>query len=421
VNKNKLQRVERHVFTNRKDLEEICHASKNLYNYTLYCTRQSFIKTGKLPREYDLTSLWNSKNRQQVDFLSMPSAQTAQQTVKLVYKNWKSWFEALKAYKAEPWKFKSKPKMPKYKNKKGKNIVVFTSQNAKLKNGYVHFPKKANIKPIKTNVSNIKQVRIVPNATCFVVEIVYEKEMKKADLTKDTYLSIDLGINNLVTTFNNIGEKPFIINGKPVKSINQYYNKKKAKLMSYVGDKGVSNRINKLTHKRNMLISDYFHKTSRYIIDYCVHHKISTIIIGNNVDWKQNINIGKKNNQKFVSIPHAKLIQQLIYKGEEVGIKVISTEESYTSKTDNIALEALKSVKIVKGERVDDGVAKPSLGKRVKRGLFRSSTNRLINADVNGAIGIMRKVLCEKLITSLLANRGLATSPCRIDLQNKAY
>jgi putative transposase len=111
---DKIQRVERHIFTNRKDLEEICHASKNLYNYTLYCTRQSFIKTGKLPREFDLTTLWNSKNRQQGDFTSMPSAQTAQQTVKLVYRNWKSWFKSLKAYKAEPWKFKSKPKMPNF-------------------------------------------------------------------------------------------------------------------------------------------------------------------------------------------------------------------------------------------------------------------------------------------------------------------
>ena len=173
--------------------------------------------------------------------------------------------------------------------------------------------------------------------------------------------------------------------------------------MSYIKDKGSSNRIDKLTHKRNMKINDYLHKTSRFIIDYCIEHHISKIIIGDNKHWKQEINIGKRNNQNFVSIPHQKLIEQIQYKGEEVGIKVITTEESYTSKVDHFALE-----KLCKHDNY--------LGKRVKRGLFRSSLNRLINADVNGAIGIMRKVVCESSISELLANRGVAVTPYRVNI-----
>ena len=403
----KLQRVERHIVINNKELEEITHLSKNLYNYANYAVRQSFFKTGKIPKEYELTTKF--AKREQVDYRAMPSAQSAQQVIKLLFKNWKSFFSAIKEYKKYPEKFKKAPKPPQYKNKDGKNIIIFTSQEAKIKNGFIHLPKRANIAPIKTKVSTLKQVRIVPQATCFAVEIVYEIEQKQADLINDTWLSIDLGLNNLVTTFNNIGEKPFIINGKILKSINQYYNKQKAKLMSFIGDKGSSNRINRLTHKRNMMINDQIHKASKFVVDYAVKHKIEKIIIGDNVDWKQNINIGKKNNQKFVSIPHSKLINQIVYKAENVGIKVITTEESWTSKTDNFALEPLK-------KHLDDAVVKPSWGKRVKRGLFRSSTNRIFNADVNGAIGIARKVIRESNLSGLLANRGVATTPIRYNV-----
>jgi len=400
----KLQRVERHIFVKNKKFDELTYLSKNLYNYANFVVRQSFIKTGKLPREYDLTGKFAKRN--QVDYKSMPSAQSAQQTIKLLFKNWKSFFKANKEYNKNPSKFKARPKMPSYKDsKKGKNIVIFTAQNVKLKDGYIHFPKKANIKPLKTKItSHVKQVRITPQATCFICEVVYEIEKKQVDLVNDTWLSIDLGLNNFVTTFNNIGQKPFIINGKPIKSINQYYNKKKAKLMSFIGDTGYSNQINKLTHKRNNKVNDYFHKSSKFIIDYCIKHKIEKIIIGDNKDWKQSINIGKRNNQNFVSLPHAKLIQQLQYKAEEVGVEVILTEESYTSKTDHFALEPLKKHGCEK-------IARPTLGKRVKRGLFRSSTGRMLNADVNGAIGIALKVVPQSSVTELLGNRGVATTP----------
>jgi len=396
-----LQRVERHIITHSATFEELTHLSKNLYNYANYLIRQHFFETGKMLNEYELTT--KLAKEKQIDYILMPSAQSAQQTIKLLFKNWKSFFKANQAYKQNPTNFLGRPKMPRYKEKDGHNILVFTNQNCKIKEGYVHFPKKANIEPIKTKVSSLKQVRIIPNATCFVVEIVYDKEVQKLVSDNENYLSIDLGLNNLVTSFNNIGLQPFIINGKIVKSINQFYNKTKAKMMSFIGDKGTSNRINALTHKRNQKINDQLHKTSRYIIDYCITHNISKIVIGNNKDWKQNINIGKRNNQNFVTIPHAKLINQITYKGEEVGIKVIKTEESYTSKIDHFANEEMKR-------------QAKYLGKRVKRGLFKSSTNRYINSDVNGAIGILRKVVSENFILKLLADRGVATTPFRVSL-----
>ena len=396
-----LQRVERHIITHSTIFEELTHLSKNLYNYANYLMRQHFFETSEMLNEYELTTLLAKEK--QIDYISMPSAQSAQQTIKLLFKNWKSFFKANKVYKNSPKNFLGKPKLPKYKDKEGHNIIIFTNQNCKIKEGYIYFPKKAKIIPIKTKLSSLKQVRIIPHSTCFIVEVVYDKEVQKLVQDNENYLSIDLGLNNLVTTFNNIGLQPFIINGKIIKSINQFYNKTKAKMMSFIGDKGTSNKINALTHKRNQKINDQLHKTSRYIINYCILHNISKIVIGNNQDWKQNINIGKKNNQNFVTIPHAKLIQQITYKGEEVGIKVITTEESYTSKIDHFANEEMKH-------------QNKYLGKRVKRGLFKSSTNRDINADVNGAIGILRKVVSQSFILKLLANRGVATTPFRVSL-----
>jgi putative transposase len=378
-------------------LEELTHLSKNLYNYANYQIRQHFFDTGKMLGEFDLTLKLAREN--QVDYRAMPTAQSAQQTIKLLFKNWKSFFKSIEGYKLNPKKYLGRPKLPKYLKKDGHNILIFTNQNCKLKDGYIHFPKKSKIEPLKTKItSKIKQVRVIPQATCFVVEVVYEKDIQKVNLVNDTYLSIDLGLNNLVTTFNNIGENPFIINGKIIKSINQYYNKKKAKLMSYIGDRGVSNRINRLSHKRECKINDYLHKSSREIVNYCIKYKISTIIIGDNKNWKQNINIGKRNNQSFVSVPFSKLIQMISYKAEEVGIIVKTTEESYTSKIDHLANEEMK-----KQERY--------LGRREKRGLFRSSLDIILNADVNGAIGIMRKVVPKKVNLTLGGDRGAVLVP----------
>lgn len=194
----------------------------------------------------------------------------------------------------------------------------------------------------------------------------------------------------------------FIINGRVMKSVNQWYNKKKAKLMSFVGNKGTSNRIRKITLFRNCWIEDKLHKISRYIVDFCKSNNIGTIIIGLNKEWKNEINIGKRNNQHFVSIPHSKLIDKIVYKANLLGIEVITHEESYTSKIDHLAFEPLKK-------------QESYLGKRKKRGLFQSSVGKLINADINGAIGIARKVVGDSFIGKII-DSGFVFNPVRINI-----
>ena len=186
-----------------------------------------------------------------------------------------------------------------------------------------------------------------------------------------------------------------------IKSINQYYNKKKSKLMYFIGDKGTSRRLEKLTFKRNNKITDYIHKTSRFVIDYCLEKNIGNIVIGYNEGWKQNVKISRSNNQNFVSIPFLKLIQQIKYKAELVGIVVQTVEENHTSKCDSFSLESIKH-------------HDKYLGKRKKRGFFQSSINNLVNAVVNGAINILRKVIGNSSIDSRY--RLLATQPVTVNL-----
>lgn len=391
--------VERHIKIKANELDIICFKSKNLYNKANYVIRQNFINDKLWVRYNEIDKI--CKVEKWPEYRELP-AQTSQQILKLLDKNWTSFFAAIKVWSENKTGFSGRPRLPKYKKKDGKNIVIFTGQQAKLKSGYIHFPKLANLKPLKTKVNNVKQVRIIPQATCYVIEVVYESNPKQADVDSENILSIDLGLSNLATCVSNIGEKPFIVNGRPLKSINQYFNKKRAELMSFVGARGFSNRISRLTHKRNMKVTDYLHKTSAFVRAYCIEHRIGTVIIGKNKDWKRSIEIGKRNNQNFVSIPFEKLIQQLEYKLGDIGIKVILTEESYTSKIDHLSFEPME-----KQENY--------LGKRIKRGMFRSATKILINADVNGSIGIGRKVAGDDFVRNLVS-RGVGFTPVKINI-----
>ena len=223
-------------------------------------------------------------------------------------------------------------------------------------------------------------------------------------------MSIDLGLDNLASCSSNVS-KSFIINGKPVKSINQYYNKKKANLQSELKikqNKNTSKQIQNLTLKRNNKIKDYFHKASRYIVNQLVNQSINTLIIGKNDGWKQETNIGKKNNQNFTQIPHQMFINQLKYKCQLKGINVIEQEESYTSKVSFFDNDFIP----VYGQ--NDELFKSS-GKRIKRGLYKTKDGLLINADINGSLNIMRKYLnavCNEIISP--ANRGLVMNPVKI-------
>lgn len=396
---DKLIRVERHIIRNSKELTHLCWLSKNLYNYVNYYIRQIFIKTGNIPNKYEIMK--ELAGRDQIDYRALP-AQTSQQVIKVLYKNWKSFFIAMKDYKKSPNKYLGVPKLPKYKDKMGQNIVLFTGQQCKVTGGLIKFPKKI-LTPLKTTVDNVVQVRIIPRATYHVIEVVYRKTTKVYEnLSKENVLSLDLGVNNLITGVSNVGRQPFIINGKPLKSINQYSNKLKVKYQSYIGPRGSSKNLRRILLKRSNLISNYIHHASRTVVNYCLENSIGTIIIGHNKEWKQHSNLGKRNNQNFVLIPFNTLIQQIQYKSEDVGINVIMTEESYSSKVDHLSSETMEH-----HERY--------LGKRITRGLFKSATGRSINADVNGAIGIARKVAGDEFLQNLIS-RGQALCPVKVTL-----
>lgn len=392
--------VERHIIKDNR-FEDICLKSGLLYNYVLYLVRQGIFNKEYL-KEYDLSTKLGREN--QFDFRQLP-ASVSQQVIGQVFKSVNSWIKLKKGFDKNPGKYNNhSPRLPKYKKGKKQNIVVFTTSSCRIKDdGYIHFVKKV-IEPIKTNVKKdeLKQVRIVPQATCYVVEVIYERKEIDLNLDKDNFLSIDLGLNNLCSCISNVGIKPFIINGRVMKSLNRWYNKKKARFMSYIGDKGTSMRIRRITLYRNCWIDDKIHKISRYIVNFCASNNIGRIIVGLNKEWKKDINIGKRNNQHFISIPHSKLIDKIIYKAKLLGIEVVTHEESYTSKIDHLAFEEMKH---------QDNY----LGKRKRRGLFQSSIGKLINADINGAIGIARKVIGDSCINTIVGS-GLAFNPVRVNI-----
>jgi putative transposase len=252
--------------------------------------------------------------------------------------------------------------------------------------------------PIKTRIENkLHQVRILPKGECYVVEIIYSQEICDLKLDRNQVIGIDLGLSNLVTIVNNTGLSPFVLKGGVVKSVNQYYNKQLAKFRSTRDQQGyrfTTKRLHRLSLKRSNKLKDIFHKTSRFIVDFCVKNNIGTIVVGYNREWKQNINLGRRNNQRFVQVPFARLVHMVCYKAKLLGVDVIVTGESYTSKCSFLDRESVES-------------HEEYLGKRVSRGLYRSAKGRLINADVNGAYNIISKVVPKAFAVDGIEALGL--------------
>jgi IS605 OrfB family transposase len=385
-----MQLVEQHVIS-RTDarfaaIDGAAFASKNLYNAALYEIRQAFILEGKyLPYEE-----MDKRMKQHEAYKALP-AKVAQQVLRQLDKNWKSFFEAREAYKENPSKFLGRPKLPKYKQKtEGRNILIYTDQA--ISRGK-HGLKRGIIKPsmlaisVKTKQKKVDQVRIVPRKGFYVVEVVYEKEAVQASVNPAYYAGIDLGVNNLAAlTSNKPGFVSVVVNGRPVKSTNHYYNKRQAELQKEQRRTGTTRRMARLTNKRNRRIDLYMHTVSRRIIDRLVEEGIGTLVIGKNNRWKQEVEMGKRNNQNFVQIPHARFISMLTYKAELVGITVKVTEESYTSQASLLDLDPLPVWK------PNDETKHTFSGKRVERGLYQASNGRYINADTNGAGNTIRKV-----------------------------
>ena len=390
-----LTRVERHLIRPTSPwyamIGEFCHLSKNLYNHANYLVRSKFIKEGMWLRYRELDQMLK-KDVAYPDYRAMPTAQSAQQVLRLLDKNWKSFFSAIKDWKEHKEKYFGRPKLPKYKPQNSKFVLVMTNQNCKLKNGEIVFPKTFDgfkVAPAFVDNKNkadkfdtFQQVRFIPRGKVIVMDIVYTLKPVIQQEDNGRYAGIDIGVDNILTMTVNTGAVPLIINGKIPKSVNQFYNKEHSYWQSVcmmTTGRYSSARLNRLTDKRNRRIDDYMHKASRLIVKKCVEQGISAIVIGKNKEWKQDSRLSKRVNQHFVQMPFARLIQMIKYKAKEKGIAVILTEESYTSGTSFLDGE------LPTKENYDKS-------RRFHRGLFKANDGRLINADVNGAFQIMKKV-----------------------------
>ncbi len=386
-------------------LDELCFKSKNLYNYALYQIRQYYKNTNKYLSYYELNTLLSKEN--QIDYRSLPYAQCSQQVLRQIDKQYVSFYNVLKSPKMKGKKIR----LPKYKDKEnGRNIVTYTNQCFKLKNNVLSLKINNNNKiDIETNL-NVQIVRIIHKGNHIVIELIYNKEYKlKCD--NKQYAALDLGLNNLVTLTSNVCQS-VIYDGKKLKNINHFYNKRKALLQSKLNkNRKTSNRIKRINYRRNNKIKDYMHKVSHLIVIYMETNNLNTLFVGKNFGWKEGINIGKTNNQNFVAIPYNLLISMLDYKCKLAGIKMILLNEAYTSKCSFIDNEKICQHKTY-------------FGKRIKRGLFKSKYGHKINADVNGSFNIMRlgiqKCNCD-VLNIVPADKRYVYNPVRIKINSISF
>ena len=390
--------VQKHIIKQNnefyKDLMEMMHLSKNLYNAALFNVRQYYFKvkddTTIKYKYLNYYANWRlMMSTQNPDFKALPN-HIAAQVVRQVDNNFSSFFALLK--KKNRGMYTLPIQIPQYLKTDGVNQIVIDSwAKTKLKEGYLQIPTTKILIKVGLEVSklNIKQIRLVPKNGYIKLEIVHEVPDIKPKTDNKKYMSIDLGINNLCSCSSNVINS-FIVNGKPLKSINQYYNKQVAKYKSIceiVNHVKTSKRIQRLNYKRTNKIEDYFHKVSRYIVNQLVSNDINTLVIGHSNYWKQDTKLGKRTNQNFIQIPFNKLIKMLSYKCQLVGINCVIQEESYTSKASFIDNDHIPTYK------QDDKNNYTFSGKRIKRGLYCSKNGIKINADINASLNILKKYL----------------------------
>ena len=400
--KAKVQRCEQHNIRYGTDfykfVDEMCFKSKNLYNYANYIIRQEFINNGNWIKYNQLFQLVKESE----PYKDIGN-NTGQGTLRILDKNWKAFFKAIKDWKKNPSKYLGRPKIPKYKDKDGRFVLSLDSNKVKLKDGYVYFawkPFKPYNNMFKTNAQErILQCRFIPRCGKYVMEIVYEIEVPDISETSDRVAAIDIGVDNFITMVNNIGENPIAVKGGVIKSINQFYNKQKANIQSElkkVNGKDWSKKLQKLTDKRYEMIKYQMHCISKYVVDWCVLYRIDTLIVGHNDEWKQK----KQGMQNFTYIPYELFIQMLAYKCENNGIKFVENEEAYTSGTSFLDNE----------DPVKENYNKE---RRVHRGLFIADCGKKINADVNGAYQILKKVIPDAFSKGI---EGAGSHPTIINL-----
>lgn len=364
-----------------KELDNLCFLSKNLYNVTLYTIRQHYFDTNKYKSYFSIVSDFTKEN--QVDFRALP-AKVSRYTIRLVDQNMKSFFALLKKKQAN--QYTNPVHLPKYLDKtKGRQVVRYNKQSLSFKkDGFVKLSKSDIEFQTKVPKNEIQYLELVPCGNHVKVLIGYYKTKKKLNNKQKRIASIDIGQNNLMTVTSNVFH-PVIYNGKPIKSVNQFYNKIRAKEQSElkkVNNVNWSQKLGRLSLWRENQINNYFHKVTTHFVNYCIVNNIDTVIIGRNIGWKDSINLGKRANQNFVTIPFVRLYDLLKYKLELNGINYIETEESHTSKCSFIDKE-----KICHHESY--------VGRRIKRGLFMSKDGKKYNADINGSLNILRKYMTK--------------------------
>lgn len=430
-----MKRVEKHKIRKSNKyfpfiLEQL-EQCKKISNSATFIIRQNFFfnkiknNKGNEVRKYikynDMNRIFK-RDRTEL-YRSLIYVQSVQQILRKVHTSFESFFKAIKDYKKNKSNYKGRPKLPKYKNSKYDELII-TNQNFKQNEKVLNF--KGYLKELSFTMYNkgkANQVMFKYNGLDIDVFIIYEDEKtivnkKVINCIKDDsrIISIDLGLNNLVTITNNIGIRSVIINGKGLKSKNIYYNYQIGKyqsILATVNEKDKkkksykSNRLTRLRVKRNNIMNDYIHKTTRYIINYCKENNIDTIVIGNNKFQKQNKRKKQiKGLKNFIQVPIKRIIEQLRYKLEYENINLIETEESYTSKTSFLDNEVPNKETIAKG-------------KRIKRGIFKRPNGEYVNSDINGSLQILSKVISTRLLEQLrkvVSSNGLALNPLKIAL-----
>jgi len=387
-----MQLVEQHIIEKTDHrytkLDAAAFASKNLWNAANYLVRQSFIREHIYLNNVQIFHQIKSHEA----YKALP-AKISNQVLIQLHKAWVAFFEAMDAWREHPEKFVGRPRLPRYKHKEqGRNLLVYefkaVSKRA-LKRDMISLTGLGDLVPTKQTRETIKQVRVVPRSTHYVIEVVYERTEQQAELDPTLFASIDLGVNNLAALTSNAENFPsLLINGRPLKAWNQEYNKKRAALQKQLAKQNhfTSRKLEELTEKRNRRIKHYMHVASRRIINLLVERGIGTLIVGLNPLWKQEVSMGKRTNQSFVQIPHARFVDMLHYKAELCGIAVIVTEEAFTSRASFLDRDEIPPYDPTRQE-------KPQFsGRRISRGMYQASGNRLIHADVNGSLNIGRKV-----------------------------
>ena len=393
-------------------LEFLCGESNKLHNCGTYLARQLYFKTGKTPSKYDL----HRELAENIHYQAMYS-QVAQQCLTTVAESFKSFFGLVKGIKEGT--VTQKPRLPNYR-KPGLNLATYPSQAIKLKPEGLRFPLGNQVKcwfgldafylPMPSNLEykSIREYRILPRNGAFYLELVYKVEYEQAAVNPNYVLGIDPGLNNWLTCISNIGTS-FIVDGLHLKSLNQWYNKRISVLKEGKPQGFWSNQLAGITEKRNRQVRDAVNKAARLVLNHCLDNKIGTVVFGWNQGQKNESNMGKKNNQKFVQIPTGRLKERIKQLCEQHGLEFIETEESYTSKASFLDSDVLP----VFGAKPEGW---KESGKRVERGLYKSKDGIKINADCNGAANILRKVAAKLRLDLSGVSRGALIAPLRIRL-----